>query len=116
MSSETSPITVAEIFEKVARGIKRHPDKVKEVDSVYLFRISGKEEGVFHVDLKSNPGVRPENKDAECTLDIRDRDFIKLYKGILPGFKAILNGKLKVSGDLLAATRLGILFRAAKED
>ena len=107
-------LTVQEIFQKVALGIEQKPEQVKAVDSVFLFRISGPEGGVFHVDLKDHPGVTFGEKPAEVVLEMRDRDFIKLYNGTLPGFKAVLSGKLKIRGELALATKLSEVFFAAK--
>ena len=112
--SQTGQKTVKEIFQKIAIGISKHPELVKEVNAVYLFRISGQEAGCYHVDLKDNPGVTVAEKPAECILDVKDRDFKKLVKGILPGFKAMLCGKLKVTGDLTLATRLNDVFRSIR--
>jgi hypothetical protein len=111
--------SIQRIFRKVALGIQTQPEIVKDIGGVYLFRISGQEGGIFHVNLKDNPGICYEEKPAECVLDIRDRDFLKLVKGILPGYKAMLNGRLKVKGDLRLATRLNEIFktvRAKKQD
>ena len=114
--SEETPLTVAEIFAKVARGIAKHPEKVTQVNANYLFKISGPQEGIFHINLTDDPGVSFEEKPADCVLSIRDRDFIKLYKGVLPGYKAALSGKLKIKGDLILATKLSDVFFAAKKD
>ena len=107
---DTPALTVEKIFEKVAKGIQTRPEKVDEVGAVYLFRISGENGGIFHVDLKDAPGVSFEVKEADCVLDIRDRDFIKLYKGTLKGYKALLNGKLKVKGSLELVAKLKQVF------
>ncbi|OGH01093.1 MAG: hypothetical protein A2600_11405 [Candidatus Lambdaproteobacteria bacterium RIFOXYD1_FULL_56_27] len=109
-------LTVQEIFRKVALGIEQKPEKVREVDSVFLFKISGPQGGVFHLDLKNHPGVSFEEKPAEVVLEMRDKDFIKLYNGTLPGFKAVLCGKLKIRGELALATRLSEVFFAAKSN
>jgi len=116
MSEVKSKTDVKGVFEKIARGIEKHPEMVASVNAVYLFRISGPNGGTFHVDLKDTPGVCFEEKPAQCILDVRDRDFMKLVKGSLPGFKAVLNGKLKVKGDLTLATRLNEIFRAARSE
>ena len=105
---------VFEIFDKVAQGIEKKPEKVKEVDAVYLFRISGKEGGIFHVDLKNRPGVSREEKEADCVLDISDRDFLKLFKGTLQGHKALLTGKLKVKGSIELVAKLKRIFDNAR--
>ncbi len=109
-------LTVQEIFKKVASEIQKHPERMKKVNGVYLFKINGDNAGVFHVDLKENPGVSFVEKKADCILEIRDRDFIKLYKGELSGFKAILNGTLKVKGSLFLANRLNDLFNAIRDE
>ncbi|MCP4298317.1 MAG: SCP2 sterol-binding domain-containing protein [Proteobacteria bacterium] len=114
MTNKTEKNRVERVFHKIAIGIKTQPELVGSVNAVYLFRISGPEGGIFHVNLKDNPGICGEEKQAECVLDVRDRDFLKLVKGILPGYKALLNGKLKVKGDLTLATRLNEIFKVAR--
>lgn len=116
MAKSNQPITVQEIFKKVEKGITHYPERITQVNAVYLFKISGENGGIFHVNLKDDPGICYEEKPADCTLEIKDRDFIKLYKGIIPGFKAMLSGKLKVKGDLTLATRLNEIFRSTKSD
>jgi putative sterol carrier protein len=114
--TEIVKLTVQEIFRKVASGIKKFPDEVNQIRAVYLFKISGDNGGTFHVDLKDTPGVSFEEKPADCTLEIRDRDFLKLYKGTLSGFKAVLNGKLTVRGKIVLANRLNEVFRIVRRE
>ena len=109
-------LTVEAIFDKVAKGIKNHPEKVAQVDAVFLFKITGPQAGIYHLNLKGDPGISYEEKPADCILEIRDRDFIKMYKGILPGYKAALSGKLKIQGELFLATKLSDVFFAAKKN
>ena len=109
-------LDVHEVFHKISLGIKNNPGIVESINGIYLFRISGPNGGLFHVNLKDNPGICNEEKPAECILEVKDRDFMKLVKGVLPGFKAMLNGKLVVKGDLTLATRLNEMFRAAQID
>ena len=114
MANSNHPITVQEIFQKEEKGIIKYPERVTQVNAVYLFKISGDDGGTFHLNLRKNPGISFEEKPADCILEIRDRDFIKLYKGIIQGFKAMLSGKLKVKGDLKLATHLNDIFRSTK--
>ncbi len=114
MSEPKAPITIAEIFEKLERGIKKFPDDVKEIDATYQFLISGDQELQVHVNLKDNPQVLYGEFESECTIRAKDRDFLKVYRGITPGFKAVLSGKLKVSGKLELATKLGDVFDRAR--
>lgn len=104
--------TVLEIFEKLQRGVAENPERAKKVGGVYQFRITGPQEGLFWVNLAENPEVRFEERKADCVIEARDRDFLKVYKGVIPGYKAVLSGKLKISGRLDMATRLGEVFSA----
>ena len=112
-----STVTIAEIFEKLERGIAKFPDDVKEIGGVYQFIITGEQEIKVHVNLKDEPKLSYGEFEAECTIKAKDRDFLKVYRGVTPGFKAVLSGKLKVSGKLELATKLGEVFdRARKKD
>jgi len=108
-------LTIVELFEKVGRGIQKSPEQVIAINSTFLFKVSGPQAGVYFVDLKENPGVSQEEKPAEVVLEIRDRDLLKMYRGVLPGYKAVLCGKLKVTGPLALATKLSDVFFAAKK-
>ena len=107
---------IRDIFIKIGEGIKNNPQDVLKIKGVYLFRISGDDGGVFHIDLKDNPGVSFEEKPADCSLFVRDKDFIKIVKGVLPGFKAMLTGKLKVEGNLQLASKLNDVFTMARQE
>ena len=107
---------IENIFNKIDEGIKKNPQDALKINGVYLFRISGDDGGVFHIDLKDNPGVSFEEQPADCTLLLRDKDFIKIVKGVLPGFKAMLTGKLKVEGNLQLASRLNDVFTIARQE
>ena len=111
--SESAVLTV---FEKLKRGVEKYPERAKKLGGSYLFCITGKEEGVFYLHLKGEPFVVFEEREADCTVTARDRDFMKVYKGVIPGYKAVLSGKLKIKGDLQLATKLGELFKAFKEE
>jgi len=108
-------LTIPELFDKVARGIQKHPERVSEINATFLFKVSGPQAGMFFIDLKNEPGVHAEERPAEVVLEIRDRDLLKMYKGVLPGYKAVLCGKLKVRGPLVLATKLSDVFFAAKK-
>jgi len=93
----------------------REPETALKINAVFLFRILGENGGLFHLDFKTDLVLSHEEKPSDCELEITDRDFIKLYKGVLPGFKAVLSGKLKVKGDLSLATKLQDIFRQARK-
>ena len=107
-------ITIQELFEKLAQGIQQHPAQVAEVGGVYLFKITGDQALTVWVNLKDEPQLCYEEREAECVIEAKDKDFLKVYRGIIPGFKAVLSGKLKVSGKLELATKLGEVFEKAR--
>ena len=69
-----------------------------------------KEEGVIFIDAKAQPPVvSNENSDADCTITMSLDNFNKMVAGDLDPTMAFMMGKLKVSGDIGIAMRLGQL-------
>lgn len=51
---------------------------------------------------------------AGCTLTLSDDDFIAMQTGKLDSMKAFMSGKLKISGNMMLAQKLGGLLKAPK--
>ncbi|MGE0736520.1 MAG: SCP2 sterol-binding domain-containing protein [Alphaproteobacteria bacterium] len=69
-----------------------------------------KEEGVIHIDSKAQPpAVSNEDLEADCTITMSLDNFNKMVAGELDPTMAFMMGKLKVSGDMAIAMRLGQL-------
>lgn len=108
--------TAKEIFEKLAKGIAANPNEVAEINGSFQFLITP-EEGPrveVYVNLKDAPGLAWEKRDAECVIIAKESDFLLVYEGVIPGFKAVMSGKLKVGGRLDLAAKLGEVFEKAK--
>ncbi|MBQ1488687.1 MAG: SCP2 sterol-binding domain-containing protein [Lachnospiraceae bacterium] len=75
--------------------------------------ITGKEEGVFYVEVKDHKiNVEPyEYNDRSCAITISMTDFNKLIDGKLDPVLAYTLGKLKVDGDLGKAVEFGKIFK-----
>ena len=75
--------------------------------------ITGKEKGVFYVEIKDHKlSVEPyEYNDRNCAITISMTDFNKLIDGKLDPVLAYTIGKLKVDGDLGKAVEFGKLFK-----
>lgn len=75
--------------------------------------ITGKESGVFYVEIKDHKlSVEPyEYNDRNCAITISMTDFNKLIEGKLDPVLAYTIGKLKVEGDLGKAVEFGKLFK-----
>ncbi len=67
------------------------------------------EPGSIYLDGKSVPNKVEDGdgKNADCTITVSMENFEKLAKGELDGTSAFMQGKLRVSGDMGLAMKLG---------
>jgi putative sterol carrier protein len=103
-------LTPKSIFEeRISQRMKDHPDKVKGINSIYQFKITGANGGDWVVDLTKSPGEVRAGSDAnaKCTITVADQDFVDIVSGKLNGQMAFMAGKLKVAGDMSLALKLG---------
>jgi putative sterol carrier protein len=98
--------------EKLPKWIAESPDKAKALGAVFLFNITGDNGGNWTVDLKADPPTCTEGDsgNAECTIEVSDEDFEAMMKDPQLGMQLYFQGKLKVSGDPMLATKLQQLF------
>jgi alkyl sulfatase BDS1-like metallo-beta-lactamase superfamily hydrolase len=106
--------TAKELFDQqVPKAIAANPAKAKEINAIYLFKITGDENGgEWTVDLASEepfckPGV---HGTANCTIEVAHSDFISMLSNPAAGMQLYFQGKLKVTGDPMLATKLQKLF------
>ena len=103
----------AELFDtQVPASLAKNPDTAKTIGAVYLFNISGEGGGTWTVDLKSDPPFckTGEHGAANCTIDIAHEDFKAMLGNPALGMQLYFQGKLKVKGDPMLATKLQKLF------
>ncbi len=104
-----TPNSAAELFdEALPDRLKQHPEKAKEVNAVYLFKITGEGGGDWTVDLASDPPTctRGDSGKAQCTVEVSHEDFKSMLANPQVGMQLYFQGKLKVSGDPMLATKL----------
>lgn len=97
---------------------------VRSIGSVYMFQLSGPDGGVFFLDLKNDRGDAGEGLppcgEPDATLTLTVGDMQSMFIGQLSPLQAYMSGRLKVSGDLSAATQLGdvikTVMKKVKED
>jgi alkyl sulfatase BDS1-like metallo-beta-lactamase superfamily hydrolase len=96
--------------EKLPNALTQSPDKAKALNAVYQFNVTG--DGQWTVDLKSaTPSVTPgQVANADCTIEISSEDFQSLLGNPGLGIQLYFQGKLKVTGDPMLATKLQTLF------
>jgi alkyl sulfatase BDS1-like metallo-beta-lactamase superfamily hydrolase len=104
-------MSAQELFDsRVPRTLAGDPSKAKEIGAVYLFKITGERGGEWTLDLASPaPSCKPGNPDqrtADCTIEIAHEDFEAMIGKPALAMQFYFQGKMKVSGDTMLATKL----------
>ncbi|XP_028033311.1 hydroxysteroid dehydrogenase-like protein 2 isoform X2 [Bombyx mandarina] len=93
-------------------------DLVKKTQAVFQFNVKGKEEGVWHIDLKNGEGTcgqgEPKNP-PDATLTMDGKNFTDMFAGKLKPTTAFMMGKLKIKGDLQKAMKLEKMMQSLKK-
>jgi putative sterol carrier protein len=66
------------------------------------------------VDLKTGPTGSVKEQAAEkadCTITMKEEDFVQMMSGKLDAQKAFMEGKLKMSGNMQLAMKLGDIIK-----
>ena len=111
------PKTATELFdEQVPAALSAHPDKAKAVNAIYCFKISGDGGGEWTVDLTYEPPTcaRGDSGKAQCTIEVAHEDFKAMLGNPQVGMQLYFQGKLKVTGDPMLATKLQQFFAIAQ--
>lgn len=103
-------LTAQEIFQdKIATKVKENADKAKDINAVYEFQLTGDNASTWTLDLTQEGGAISEgsNGNADCTVIIDSKDLSDIVEGSLNPQMAFMSGKLKVTGDMGLALKLG---------
>ncbi|XP_072931739.1 hydroxysteroid dehydrogenase-like protein 2 isoform X1 [Epargyreus clarus] len=114
-SEKPSGGQIPTLFDAIGKSIT--PDLVKKTQAVFQFNVKGKEEGVWHLDLKNGDGAcgQGEPKNApDATLTMDSNNFADMFAGKLKPATAFMMGKLKISGDLQKAMKLEKMMKSLK--
>lgn len=104
-----SDLTAAQIFgEDLPAKLEKNADSVTSVNAVYQFDIDGDNGGTWIVDLTKDSDFVSEGPtdDPDCTVAMKESDFVDMWNGKLPGPQAFMMGKLKIQGDMGLAMKL----------
>jgi putative sterol carrier protein len=98
--------------EKMPEAFTKHPEKVEDLDAIYLFKITGDRGGTWTVDCKTKPPKVAEGEDGapDCSIELTDEDFELMVKDPMQAMQLFFQGKIKITGDPVLATKLGNLF------
>jgi len=111
------PKDAQELFDVlIPAGLKQFPDKAREVNAIYAFKISGDGGGEWTVDLTIDPPTceKGDSGKAQCTIDVAHEDFKAMLADPNAGMQLYFQGKLRVSGDPMLAMKLQQFFDIAK--
>ena len=99
---------IAHITEKLRRAVGANSG----LGATVKFDLSG--DGFVYIDGRSSPNtVTNEDKQADTTIALASETALKLMKGEMNATLAFMQGKLKVSGDMGVAMKLGSLLQKA---
>lgn len=97
--------------EKLPQVFEKTPAQAKELDCVYLFKVTGDDGGTWTVDCKSEPPTvaKGEEGEADCTIELTDEDFETMTSDPQMAMQLFFQGKIRITGDPVLATKLGNL-------
>ena len=98
--------------EKLPAALTKDPSRARDLDAIYLFKVTGERGGTWTVDCKAEAPkvVEGEEGAPECTIEIADEDFEAMLKDPQMAMQLFFQGKIKITGDPVLATKLGNLF------
>ena len=97
------------LFEDIRTYLKENPDTVKPDSGLFEFQVTGDVPTHWRVDLNKTPPVirKSKVKDPDVTFIIKDEHLVKIAKGKLNVQMAVVQGRLKIKGDMNKAMVFG---------
>ncbi len=102
------PDAKTDFTKNLPEKIAADPDAARAVNAVFLFKIEGDDGGTWTLDLKGDDvGVKDgEVGEADCTLEMTSDDWKQISDNPQSAMALYFQGKLKVSGNAMLATKL----------
>jgi putative sterol carrier protein len=106
-----SDLTARDVILRMQKGFQ--PDKAQGVSATIQYSLTGEGGGDWYMVISEGTCTVHEGKaeKADVTLTMEAQDFVDIITGKLDAMKAFMSGKLKVSGNVMLATRLTSFFR-----
>jgi len=113
------------VFKQIAAGLTAsspadRKSQVQKAKAIFQFNVknSGGKVQTWSLDLKNGEGeiIKGvfEGKKPDIQIDVSDADFIALSQGKLNGQKAFTQGKLKIKGNMMLATKLDSVLKSSQ--
>ena len=85
---------------------------VQRINAIYQFNVYGEHGGSWVVDLKNGAGEvwAGESDSPDCVISMQEDDFMALASGQMNPMNGFLQGRIKVQGNIMMATKLQSLF------
>ena len=104
--------TIVDIMQRLPQALV--PEKAAGVEAVVHFKFTGAEAGEWNAVIRAgactiSQGLPKSRPTLSLTAD--SAEFVRLVTGELDAPRAIMDGKLKVGGDLMLAPKLLQMFR-----
>ncbi len=106
------PNAKMDFTENLPTKISGDPDAAKDIDAVFLFKITGDDGGTWTVNCRDELelGVSEgEVGEVDVTLELTSEDWREISDNPASAMQLYFQGKLKVSGDAMKATKLQLL-------
>ncbi|KAI3644394.1 hypothetical protein MP228_010558 [Amoeboaphelidium protococcarum] len=113
------------VFEQIRAGLESSSEaerqaNLKRINAVFQFVVknAGGKEQNWTLDFKTPPGsvyVGPAKGKADIIISIGDDTMVALSNGKMTGQKAFMQGKLKVKGNMMLATKLDGVLKGAQK-
>lgn len=92
------------------------PEKSEGVDAVVQYKFTGSETGAWHLIIKDKTlqVIEGEHASPNMTMTFDADSYLKIANGELDPTMAFMKGKVKVSGDMKIAMKMGQFFKYGK--
>ncbi|MGB5810518.1 MAG: SDR family NAD(P)-dependent oxidoreductase [Polyangiales bacterium] len=100
--------TSADIVAAIDQHLRENPGIAEKAKTVFQVKLTDPQ-SLWTIDMKSGNAGAGETAKPDCTLELSEANYIALQKGEADPMKLFGSGKLKVSGDMMATSKLEAL-------
>ncbi len=105
-----------DVFLGIGVYVELHPELIDKVGKTFAFELTDPDSS-WILDVKNAPGgVTSGGGKADCTLTLTEDDFGAMTSGEADPMKLYMEGRLKISGDIMASQKLNFLQKITPEE
>nr|XP_033201515.1 peroxisomal multifunctional enzyme type 2 [Bombus vancouverensis nearcticus] len=106
------------LFKMMDEYAKANPEQVEKINGIFLYHIlvKGKPEATWTLDMKKGEVYRgnPKSGKPDATLTLEDADMMQIALGKLTPQMAFMQGKIKITGNIMLTQKLTSLITASR--